>query len=181
MKEPNRRRLLIVSKQTNSNLTVFHEIEEIFQTGSEEEQLILEIALKAIYKKREKHSAYLSGIMDLNGEFIDPNTYQFKVPITPFLMNRLNMVHGGITASLADSTMGSLINQKLPDHLHAVTSEIKVNYISPGKGSHLISTAKSVHMGKQLCVAECRITTNTDRLVAIATGTFFVIKADRKW
>lgn len=63
MKEPNRRRLLSVSKQTNSNLTVLHEIEEIFQTGSEEEQLILEIALKAIYKKREKHSAYLSGIM----------------------------------------------------------------------------------------------------------------------
>lgn len=170
-----------MSNQINSNSSVLNQIETIFQTGSEEEQLILEIALKAIYKKREKKSAYLSGIMDLNGQFIDPNTYQFKVPITPFLMNRLDMVHGGITASLADSTMGSLITQKLPDHLHAVTSEMKVNYISPGKGTHLISTAKIVHMGKQLCVAECRITTETERLVAIATGTFFVIKANKKW
>jgi uncharacterized protein (TIGR00369 family) len=170
-----------VSNSMQPKTDLINEIEKILQSGTEEEKQILELATKAIHTKRDKQSAYLSGFMGLRGEFIDEDTYRFTVPITPFLMNPVNIVHGGITASLADSTMGSLINRKLPDHLGAVTSEIKVNYISPGKGDHLISTAKIVHMGNQLCVAECRITTEKGRLVVLATGTFFIIKAAKRW
>jgi uncharacterized protein (TIGR00369 family) len=164
-----------------SKTTLLAEIETILQSGTEEEKQILELATKAIYTKRERKSAYLSGFMGLRGEFIDENTYQFIVPITPFMMNNINIVHGGITASLADSTMGSLIKQKLPENFGAVTSEMKINYLTPGKGKHLVSTAKMVHMGQHLCVAECRITTDKGRLVAMVTGTFFIIKADKKW
>jgi uncharacterized protein (TIGR00369 family) len=170
-----------VSNSMESKTTLLSEIEAILQSGTEEEKQILELAAKAIYTKRERKSAYLSGFMGLQGEFIDNNTYQFIIPITPFMMNRVNIVHGGITASLADSTMGSLINQKLPENMGAVTSEMKINYLTPGKGKHLVSTAKIIHMGKQLCVAECRITTDKGRLVTMATGTFFVVKADKKW
>lgn len=155
--------------------TLPNHLNKIVHEGTDEEKEVLKLAVQAIYQKRERQSAYLSGFMGLKGEFVDQETYQFKVPITAFMMNRVHMVHGGITATLADSTMGSLINQRLPDGQGCVTSEMKVNYISPGRGTTLISQAKIVHMGKQLCVAECRITNEKGKLIVMATGTFFVI------
>jgi uncharacterized protein (TIGR00369 family) len=158
------------------------EIEEILLSGTEEDKEILKLAIQSIKLKKEKKlTTYLAGFMHLKGEFQDENTYCFTLPITPFIMNPLHIVHGGITATLADSTMGSLIHQKLADDLTAVTSELKINYISPGKGKELICTAKIVNMGSQLCVAECRVTNEEGRLIAIATATFFVVKMDKKW
>lgn len=109
---------------------------------------------------------------------IDEDTFQIILPINSFIMNALNIVHGGITATLADSTMGSFINSKLPKGVNAVTTEMKVNYVSPGKGKKLISTAKIVNMGRQLVVAECRISNEKDKLIAIATATFFIVKEE---
>lgn len=157
------------------------ELERIFEDGTDEEKEVLALTLAAIKRKRERGSAYISGFLGLEGEFVEEDTYQFIVPITPFMLNSLNIVHGGITATLADCTMGSLINKSLPDDLGVVTSEMKLNYISPGKGDKLISRAKLVHLGNQLCVAECRIETDQGRLVAIATGTFFIIRKRNKW
>lgn len=157
------------------------DIESILQFGTTEEKQILELTLKAIKRKKDRGTAYMSGFLNLEGEFVDEQTYQFVLPITPFMMNNLNIVHGGITATLADSTMGSLISESLPDNLTVVTSEMKVNYIGPGKGNELISKATLVSLGNQLCVAECRIENDQGRLIAIATGTFFIIKKRKKW
>jgi uncharacterized protein (TIGR00369 family) len=169
-----------MSHSTDTKLSILQQVEEILHTASAEDKQILSIAIESIKKKKESpYSTYLAGFLSHTGTFIDQETYQISLPITPFVMNPLQMVHGGITATLADSTMGSLVNKRLPDDKHCVTSEMKVNYISPGLGEELICQAKVVHMGKQLCVAECRVTTEKGRLVAIATGTFYVIKADR--
>lgn len=152
------------------------EILEVLDFGNDEEKEILSLALKAIYQKRERKSAYLSGFLGLSGQFVEEDQYQFVVPITPFMLNRSGMVHGGITASLADSTMGSLINKRLPKGFAAVTAEIKVHYLRPGLGKKLISQAKLVKMGQSLATAICEITNEQGALISLSTGTFYIYR-----
>lgn len=152
------------------------ELLQTWEQGTDEEKEILALAMQAIKQKRERKSAYLSGFMGLTGEFIDENVYQFRVPITSFMMNRAGIVHGGITATLADSTMGSLINKKLSEGYGAVTSEMKINYLKPGRGKELICQAKIVHQGQTLVVAQCEIRDDRGKLIILATGTFYVFR-----
>lgn len=149
---------------------------EIWEHGTAEEKELLTLTMQAINQKRERQSAYLSGFMGLKGKFIAEDVYEFRIPVTPFMMNRVGIVHGGITATIADSTMGSLINQILPDGYGAVTAEMKVNYLKPGVGKELISQAKLVHQGQQLVVAQCEIKDENEKKIAFASGSFYVIK-----
>lgn len=151
------------------------ELEQILTNGTDEEKEILALTLAALKRRKEKGSAYINEFLGLEGSFQAEDTYQLVVPITPFMMNSLNIVHGGITATLADCTMGTLIKKSLPSGNDVVTAELKVNYIAPGKGKKLISTAKLLSRGKHLCVAECKIENEAGRLIAAATGTFFII------
>lgn len=148
---------------------------EVMQNGSEEEREILHLAMKAIHQKRERGSAYPSGFLGLSGEFTGERTYRFQVPITVYMLNRGGVVHGGIIASLADSTMGSLINKSLSEGKVAVTAEMKVNYLEPGRGKELISEARLIRLGNTLAFADCRVENDRGKRIAHATGTFAVI------
>lgn len=153
------------------------ELDRILREGTDEERKILSLAVQAVHQKRERDSAYLSGFMGLKGEFVGEDEYQFSVPITPFMLNKAGIVHGGITATLADSTMGSLINRRLSEaYRGAVTAEMKINYISPGRGERIISRAKLLKMGSHLATATCEISNEKNQLIAHASGTFFMIK-----
>ncbi|MDT3416994.1 MULTISPECIES: PaaI family thioesterase [Brevibacillus] len=148
----------------------------IWEEGSDEERQILELALQAIRQRRERNSAFLSGFLGLKGEFVDENTYRFDVPLTPFMHNSLGVVHGGILATLIDSAMGSLINRSLPPDRYAVTTELKTNYLRPGKGQRLRAEASFLHRGQTLVVMQGSVYDEQDRLIAHGTGTFIVLK-----
>ncbi|WP_051541366.1 PaaI family thioesterase [Caldalkalibacillus mannanilyticus] len=169
-----------ISNTTGGGSSIIEEIESILESASNQDREILKLAIQSIKQKREKpNTMYLSGFLNHVGEFVDEETFQITIPITPFILNPLQIVHGGITATLADSTMGAVVYRKLPKDKHCVTSEMKINYISAGLGNQLICRAKVVHIGNTLCVAECRITNEKDKLIAIATGTFYIIKAQK--
>ncbi|GGE19546.1 hypothetical protein GCM10011571_21830 [Marinithermofilum abyssi] len=155
-------------------MTWEEEWQEILTNGTDEEKEILRLATAAIRQKRERQSAYPSGFLGLKGEFVEKGVYQFRIPITPYMLNRGGVVHGGILATLADSTMGSLINKSLPENAFAVTVEMKVNYVRPGTGTELISRASLIRLGHTLAVAECRIANEKGSEIAVAIGTFSI-------
>lgn len=155
---------------------MIEEIREVWENGSGEERHILELALQAIRQKRERNSAFLSGFLGLKGNFLDETTYQFIVPITPFMHNSLGVVHGGMLATLIDSTMGSLVNRSLAAGKYAVTTELKLNYLRPGKGKTLRSEASILHRGQTLVVCQGSVFDERDKLLAHATGTFMILQ-----
>jgi uncharacterized protein (TIGR00369 family) len=155
---------------------MIEEMTELWQEGSEEERKILQLAVQAIRQRRDRKSAFLSGFLGLKGTFLDDKTYQFVVPVTPFMHNPLGVVHGGVLATLIDSTMGSMINRSLPSDQYAVTTELKINYIRPGKGEKLRSEATILHRGQTLVVCQGSVFDERDKLLAHATGTFMILK-----
>lgn len=157
-------------------MSLQEELTAVVRDGTDEERKILRLALQAIRQKRERKSAYPSGFLGLSGEFTEAEGYRVCIPITPYMLNRAGMVHGGITATLIDSTMGSLVNRSLPENRFAVTAEMNVHYLQPGLGRELISTAHLLRMGSTLAVTECRVENERGSLIAVARGVFSLQK-----
>jgi len=66
------------------------------------------------------------------------------------------MVHGGVTASLADVVAGFAAYTAVPDDCHVVTGELKISYFNPGIGQKLHAIGTVIKQGKKInfCKAE---------------------------
>lgn len=149
--------------------------------ANEEEIALLKTVFKGIEEKRSgKYVSYVAAFTQMEAKFLPNGDYEITIPIQPLIYNHLKMVHGGITATLADTAMGTMISEKLPPDLSVVTAEIKMNYIKPGLGKYLRCVATLLNQGKHLCVTEAKIYSDKNELVASALGTFFIIKKQQK-
>lgn len=151
-------------------------IQTFMSKASKEDLTILSNIVDGLLEKQaDQHQTYLSAITHVTHDQRNEDEFELQAPITPLLYNPLKMVHGGITATLLDSAMGLRAVQSLPNHLAAVTSQLNIHYIRPGFGSRLRCVARTVHTGRQLVVVEGETYDDKNRLVAKATGTFYVI------
>ena len=100
---------------------------------------------------------------------------KLTIPNTPIIQNALNIVHGGITATLLDSAMGGLVHHILPPDKAAVTTEIKINYVAPGVGKELSCVAGMIHKGNKTVVTEGKVFRDDGTLIAHSTASFFII------
>lgn len=85
------------------------------------------------------------------------------------------VVHGGVTATLADMVMGFAAISLVPAHHHAVTVDLNASYLNPGVGEALVAKGWVLKQGKKLNFCEAEIF-STDRagaetLIAKASAT----------
>lgn len=126
-------------------------------------------------KQTQQSRTYINGVLEYKGQLLDNKTYEAEMKLQPFIMNPLNILHGGITATFADTAMGTLVNDILDDDMTSVTSEIKINYLKPAIGEKLRCHAKVVHKGKNICFVTAEILSDHEKVVAYASGSFFII------
>ncbi len=155
--------------------------QELLNNANDEELHVLESMLKGLHDKQQgRYATYLSALTQIKTKFLDNDDYEVLLPIQPLINNPLQMVHGGITATLLDTAMGSMINRRLPEDQAAVTAEMNVHYIKPGVGQALRCVAHLSHKGNSLCVAEAKVYDDREKLMAMATATFAIIKRPTK-
>ncbi|MEO1370663.1 MAG: PaaI family thioesterase [Acidobacteriota bacterium] len=89
----------------------------------------------------------------------------------------LGMVHGGVFATLLDTSMACAIHTRLPINVPYTTLELKVNYVKPMKveTGEVQCHGKVVHLGRSTAIAEGRIVDGRDRLIAHATTTCLIL------
>lgn len=151
-------------------------IEEALPAANDNELAAIERLLSAItHEHLAKAATYINSLMDYRGEQVDENSYKAEITIHPFIMNSLNIVHGGIIATLADTAMGTLVHAAAPEGKTGVTSEIKLNYIRPAIGKKLFCEAKIEHRGSSIFFVTANILSDQGKLVAFASGSFFII------
>lgn len=81
------------------------------------------------------------------------------------------VVHGGVTATLADVAMGHGAAPHVDGVQQCVTVESKIQYLYPARGERLEAESRVLKRGKNLIIMEARVTCD-DKLVACATGTY---------
>lgn len=63
-------------------------------------------------------------------------------------LQHMGYIHGGVISTLADNTGWFVLEPHLLARQTAMTQELTVNYLSPGKGKHLLTKGKLVKLGK---------------------------------
>ncbi len=105
--------------------------------------------------------------------YLGPGESSMKLTVRHEYTTVKNRLHGGIIATLADSTMGWAVASLGREG--SVTVDMSLNYFSPiFEGSELISEAYVVYAGKTIVVAEANLYNQDRKLLAKARGTFFV-------
>jgi uncharacterized protein (TIGR00369 family) len=148
----------------------------VISKAQDEEVDVLHSFLDALEKKRENNGTFLANALHIETTYLDEEKYECQIPIQPLINNVINTVHGGITATLIDTAMGTLISHNIEDNIAPVTTELKINYLKPGIGETLTCVATYLHKGKKLRVCEAKVYNDDQNLVAHSTGSFYMSK-----
>jgi uncharacterized protein (TIGR00369 family) len=96
-------------------------------------------------------------------------------PLSPEFLNSQGVLHGGITATIADEAAWHAIEHHFGRSTACTTTELKVNYLRPILGAKAIARAYLVRAGKTLCVSRIDIFDDTENLAAIAIVTYMLL------
>jgi uncharacterized protein (TIGR00369 family) len=97
-------------------------------------------------------------------------------PVTPEFLNAWGVLHGGITATIADEAAWLAIEHHFGKPTNCTTTELKVNYLRPIMGDKAVARAYLVRAGKTLCVSRIDIFDDTGHLAAIAIVTYILLQ-----
>ncbi|PLS06430.1 PaaI family thioesterase [Neobacillus cucumis] len=153
-----------------------HLLENCLANGSEEDLLVIKQLLEGVQNKIHlNRRTYIDGILHMEPRF-EQDSCEITIPISPMIHNNLDIVHGGITATVLDTSMGVLANRLLPEGYGAVTNQLNIHYIAPGIGDTLRCRAEVIHQGTKTMVISGEAYRSDGKKIAHATGTFFMIK-----
>jgi uncharacterized protein (TIGR00369 family) len=99
---------------------------------------------------------------------------RFEMTVGPQHLNPHRAVHGGALYSLVDYAMGGALTSRLAPGERCATLEIKINYLAPVSEGRVGAEAWVVARTARIAVLEARVQADGDRLVALATGTFYI-------
>lgn len=121
-----------------------------------------------------------SGLVGAELAIFSEKEVVIEVPIRPELLQQNGFVHGGVIGYAADNALtfagGSALGPSV------LTSEYKINYLKPARGTLLRARAAVIHASKRQAVCRCEIFAVTEdhpeNLCAVAQGTIVTVAMD---
>ncbi len=103
-----------------------------------------------------------------------PDHATFEMPVSPEILNRAGIPHGGALATLLDTTMGNAGCYSAPgEPLHnALTLTLNVSYLAQAQGKLLIAKGRRTGGGRSTFFAEATVEDETGVLIATGSGAF---------
>ena len=113
-------------------------------------------------------------LLGMRAKSMVPGRARFELAVEAKHLNPNGVLHGGVIYSLADSAMGAALFAGLAPGEDCATLEIRMNYLAPVTGGSVAAEASLVERTKRIGVLEAKVYGDGDRLVALATGTFYI-------
>ena len=89
--------------------------------------------------------------------------------------NKGGVAHGGLYTMMLDMALGGSLVSILPKEEWCATTQLNVSFISAARpGEKIIAKGSVVKRGRNVAHLEGRIVTESDRVVATATGTWAI-------
>ena len=94
---------------------------------------------------------------------------------TPQLRNYAGVLHGGVTATLADAAVGIALTRHFGGRRGFTTAELKINYMRPVKEGRIVARSHLLKVGTKLCVASVEIRDAHDKICAAALMSYMIL------
>jgi uncharacterized protein (TIGR00369 family) len=98
----------------------------------------------------------------------------FRMPVLELHKQIHRVVHGGVTAMLADTAGGFAAFLASPRGAHVATIEMKINFLEAVEHGEMKADARVLRQGRTTSVVDCNVTDQDGRLVGKALMTFSV-------
>ncbi|MCK9918816.1 PaaI family thioesterase [Microbacteriaceae bacterium K1510] len=103
---------------------------------------------------------------------------EIVLPFSDKVLQQHGFVHAGAVATIADSACGYAGLSVMPADAAVLTTEFKINLLSPAKGDRLRAVGRVIRNGKTLVVTLGEVfaeTGGTSKQVAMITATMMVV------
>jgi len=97
-------------------------------------------------------------------------------------LQQTGLVHGGVTATLADVVSGFAAYTVVPNLHHVVTAELRVSFLRPGRGTRLAAEGTVLKYGKKLIFCESQVWVveeSKKELIAKASAVMSIVLPER--
>ena len=91
-------------------------------------------------------------------------------------MNFAGVLHGGVTATLADVAVGQALMRRLGTQA-TTTVELKINYLRPVTGRKITARSHLLRVGKTLCIGRVDLFDDAKNLAAVALVTYMLLNS----
>lgn len=98
-----------------------------------------------------------------------------ECPLREELLNSTGVLHGGVTASIADEAAWHALIHAYRGERPMTTTELKVNYLRPIAGKKVIARAYVLRTGKTLGVTRVDLFDAQRKLAAVAVVTYMLL------
>jgi uncharacterized protein (TIGR00369 family) len=98
-----------------------------------------------------------------------------EVPLRDDLLNSNGVLHGGVTAAIADEAAWHALIHEHKGHREMTTTELKVNYLRPMAGKKVVARAYILRVGKTLGVTRVDMFDAHKKLSAVAVVTYMML------
>ncbi|HWK30008.1 MAG TPA: PaaI family thioesterase [Solirubrobacter sp.] len=101
----------------------------------------------------------IASLLDFEIEVVEPGRVVFAFTPAEWMYNPIGSVHGGVAATLLDSSLGCAVHTMLDAGQRYTTSDLQVRYVralETGVG-RVLSDSHVVHVGRRLATAEGRL------------------------
>ena len=116
----------------------------------------------------------LAGVLGVRRESMAGGCSTFALTVRESHMNPHGVVHGGVVYTLVDYAMGGAVTSELAAGERCATLEVKINYLASATGGDIVAEARVVSRTRRIAVLEARVHGEGARLLALATGTYYV-------
>jgi uncharacterized protein (TIGR00369 family) len=103
---------------------------------------------------------------------------EIRLPFHARLTQQHGFVHAGVIAAIADSACGYAALSLMPDDAAVLTTEFKMNLLSPARGEYFLARGRVVRPGRKLMVCLGEVFAHegaTAKQVALMTASMMVV------
>jgi len=100
---------------------------------------------------------YFMKLVGFELNVIEPGRTEGWLDLTQDHQQQTGLVHGGVTATLADIVAGFAAVTVVAEDQHVVTGEIKISYFTPGRGQKLHAIGWVVKQGRKMSFCEAEV------------------------
>src|SRR5699024_1226457 len=104
----------------------------------------------------------------------ETGSIRLKLPIAASFHNIQPIVHGGIFASILDTSMGMTLRSTGYDVV--TTLDMDIHFLNLAKAGTIYCTGEVIHHGRYTALVKAELVNEDDEILAYSTGTFRAVK-----